>query len=316
MKNINLKFLLRPLVGLSRKFYQKYFSEVGYITREINFFINRIIFINEIHVRKKLKLNFKLTSHDLEIVRTLNEKGFVKLRLGDFGISNSLSEFLKKIASDYESTTLEQIKKSRLNASKYYWHNIYHGHADVEDPIVTFITHSRILAIASEYLDELPYIQELNFFHSPIFEESRGLIGSQAWHLDNDKKRRIKIFYSPFEITSQHGPTTVLSVKHSDKSKYPNYPGYFNDCDAALAGLPINERIEFTTTPGEFYIADTSRCYHFGSRNNIEHRFLLIAGLGPIETYLSFLRTKKYLKDKYGLLDINEKILEVTNALG
>jgi len=43
MKNINLKFLLRPLVGFSRKFYQKYFSEVGYITREINFFINRII---------------------------------------------------------------------------------------------------------------------------------------------------------------------------------------------------------------------------------------------------------------------------------
>ena len=73
MKNINLKFLLKPLVGFSRKFYQKYFSDVGYITREINFFINRIIFINEIRARKKLKSNFKLTSHDLEILKNLKE---------------------------------------------------------------------------------------------------------------------------------------------------------------------------------------------------------------------------------------------------
>jgi hypothetical protein len=313
MKNIHS--LLKALVEYCRKLYPKFFSEVGYITREINFFINRIMFINEIHARKKLKSNFKLTSHDLEIVKNLNEKGFVKLRLADFGGSNLVSDFCKKMALEYESTTLEQLKKMRLKASKYYWHNIYHGHSDVEDPIVTFVTHPRILAIASEYLGELPYIQELNFYHSPIYKEPRDLVGSQGWHLDNDKKRRLKIFYSPFEITSQHGPTTALSVKHSYKSKYPNYPGYFNDCDATHAGLPLNERIEFTTTPGEFYIADTSKCYHFGSRNNAEHRFLLIAGLGPIESFLSFISTNKLLKKNYGLPDINEKITELAGKL-
>lgn len=306
-----LKLPIKIFRSYFRGFYQKYFSEVGYITREFNFLLNKIYFKDEINFRRSIKL--KPILNDLQIVEDLNEFGYVKLKLADLGIDDSLRKYCDAIANEYNSKTLRDIKILRKFSYKNYWINIYKPRTGFEDPIFSLVCNSRVLSIASNYLGACPYAQELNFYYSPAGEgDVNKLIASQQWHLDNDKKRRLKIFYSPYSISSSNGPTTVLPAHTTKRLKYPSYPGYFNDCDLLRAGINFSdERIEFIANPDELYIADTSRCFHYGSRGNTDPRFMLIVGLGLIESHLNCHQIKNEIANKYGLENLNEKITSI-----
>jgi len=166
--------------------------------------------------------------------------------------------------------------------------------------VLLLLQNQFILYLACQYLGQLPILTELSFYYSPSRSLNEHNYGSQNWHLDNDKSYRLKLFYSPYIVDETSGPTTFIPCCFTKGLAYPNYPGYFTDHEAKLAGFPIEKSCQLTTRPDEFFLVDTSTCFHFGSRTSSGSRFLLIAGLSPHTSFLNPFKIRKLHSTAYG----------------
>lgn len=303
-----------------------YFSEVGLVTRRINRLLNYLLHNRSIHRNKDYSKTFlslhssTLSSLDLNSkVCELEAFGFCRIRASEYPVlSNPISDlkdFLLGLAST-ESRDYSQIQQDRKSYGKKYWLDLYKAVVDYnqsDDPVLQFIRHPVDTWIASKYLRQLPLLTELSFYYSPPNPEIKSsLTGSQNWHLDNDKPFQLKLFYSPYIVDDSQGPTTFLPCCLTTNANYPNYPGYFTDCQALNAGFPLHNAIKLTSSPNEFYLVDTSRCYHFGSRTSSSPRYLLIAGLGPYASYLNPIKMMRIFAQSYGFPLFNQQLRYTT----
>ncbi len=320
MKNI--------LRSINRK-YQKYFSNFGLFKIKINKIINSILFRNLIKLNNvfekdflDLKNNFKHNqiSCFIKSLDQLEKNGYTIMNLSDFNLRKDLSikKFLIELSKNYEHMSYEEVKNENLKQfkTKSYWKELYKSNFNYqkhnfEDPIQDLILNEALNKIAFKYLKRQFFVQEINFYFSPkrkIKARNNALIGSQGWHLDLNWDSQLKIFYSPFSMNSDCGPTTIYPAQLSSKLEYPNYPGYFNDLEAKEAGFDFKNVISMSTSPEEIFIADTSRCFHYGSRNAIKNRFLLIISLAPIPYNLSPYFIRKNLKSDFNFEYLNTEI--------
>lgn len=287
-----LKKLLRPLY----RFYKKYFSEVGYLTREVNYAISYLRHYPTISAQRRAATGIKLNPQEQALADMLTAQGAVKTNLQAFSIGPEIIESLTRQAKKFGTPTAEEISKMRQGASKTYWYDLFNPEEPDYFPLKALATHPRILAVITRYLGQEPTLQQIAFYYSPAGNAaSDKLIGSQGWHLDNDMKKRAKIFISPFEMMAENGPTTYLPAPFSLQSRYNNYPDYFNDQDAQAFGIDISKRQEMLAQPGEFYFADTSRCYHYGARNQTLPRYLAIITYAPLQSHLNVLKKKHFI---------------------
>jgi hypothetical protein len=278
-----IRHVLRP----ARNFILKYFSEVGYCRRWLHWHLNRLEEREEIARRTALATKIRLDEYQGTLLDAIRRTGLAKARLDTLCGDAGLLPYLKALASAFGTPSFEDVARLRSGASKYYWADMWSSPADGSDPLLDFACHPRILSIVAAYLGQVPILQDVRFFYSPVNTgKSTSAIGSQGWHLDTDQETRAKIFLSPFTIAARNGPTTCLPAPHSDKRLYDNYPGYFGDEQALKAGLRIENRIALLTEPGEFHFADTNRLFHFGSRDVAEPRWLVIITYGPVKCYL------------------------------
>ncbi len=319
LKNI-IRFLFRE--------YYKYFSYIGIFTVKFNRLINSILFRNYLKIQKLDKKNFfkrnsiytdNQVKTYLNCLDQLEKKGFTKIKLSDLNLNNvfSIKNFLIEVSTKYK-LSIDELENENLIAhkDKNYWKEIYRQNYNYEsynpeDPVQELILNDAINKIAYLYLKRKFFLQELNFYCSPKSKTNlndKTLIGSQGWHLDNQWNSQFKIFYSPYTLNKNCGPTTLYPADLSKNLEYPNYPGYFNDETAQENGFNLNSQKEMDSTPEEIFIADTSRCFHYGSRNVKKSRFLLIIALAPIPYNLSPFFVRKGLKEGFNFKYLNSQI--------
>jgi len=146
-----------------------------------------------------------------------------------------------------------------------------------------------LLAAAQEYLKDTPVISAV------ILMQTIGSVSniaspqaSQMWHVDNDDTKMFKFFvYLTDVATTEEGPFTLVPATESKKV-----------WRSLLVRLKLRTRIpdkDFFGGLGEggnviemmgprhsWFVVDTHRCYHFGSRTTTTRLALFITYISPV----------------------------------
>lgn len=309
---------MNPLIAtknLLRDTYFKYFSEVGYLRRDLHWQSSHRLGLEEIRQREALAQAITLNEFGKSTLALLNQQGYAKLRISDIpGLPNPV-DYMAELVKNFGEPSHEEIMKQRSNKSKTYWTNIWQRPTGHFDPLQEFAMHPGVTSIIAKYLGQIPVLQEMAFYYSPpASAPTTQLVGSQGWHLDNEQRTKLKIFISPFEMTPDNGPTTFLPLGDSDQRLYKNYPGYFDDSQARQFGLNLANKKSMTATPGEFHLADTSRLFHYGSRDVKQARWLLIITYGPIECNLAEKNWRRIMHPAHACPEENAQIIRNIQA--
>jgi hypothetical protein len=133
-----------------------------------------------------------------------------------------------------------------------------------------------VIQIACEYLGEVPILNQIRLWWTPINAELRG---SQLFHRDAQTwtQRRAKFIFAMDKIGPECGPFTFLPADVSDRvSKGIGSPRKKVDDEAVFKFAKPEELIEVTGQAGVGMFVDTSRCYHFGARARGGERLALM----------------------------------------
>jgi hypothetical protein len=164
-----------------------------------------------------------------------------------------------------------------------------------EEPILAFVLSTPVLAIAAGYLHQLPLLQAIKLWRS---SPCARVEGSQLFHQDSIDRRQAKFFLFLDDVTSVDGPVTVLPAPVSDRLRAATgYEGGRLRDDVVFRHVDPACQVVLTGKAGDLALVDTSRCFHYGSRDvSGERRMLMFhftthragkkhSGDGPSEQY-------------------------------
>jgi hypothetical protein len=140
-------------------------------------------------------------------------------------------------------------------------------------PVLDFILSPEILRFASDYFGEVPVLGSLNLMWSP---PNGTMKESQLFHRDGEDHKQLKLFLNITEVTSESGPLTLVPAPASEQAmlKLRYNTGRLSD-EAVTQAAGADNIITCTGPVGQLAAVDTSRCLHFGSRNNKHERLVL-----------------------------------------
>jgi hypothetical protein len=155
-----------------------------------------------------------------------------------------------------------------------------------------FITSSELLAVVMDYMGTIPRLSRtqppgVRFMESNVALDEEVHLSpraSQLYHIDFYDTPQVYVLVALEDITAECGPWTFLPASVSDR--ITNEIGYrrvgygYRVKDAAIRPLiREGEEISFTVPKGGVLFIDSSRCFHFGSRNSVKPRFMMMYGL-------------------------------------
>jgi hypothetical protein len=132
------------------------------------------------------------------------------------------------------------------------------------------------LRVVAEYLRCVPTLTYIDIWYSPN-DGGPHLDGSQLFHLDHEDLTQLKCFVYIDGVDEQQGPLRVVSAVDSERVvRRLNYR-----TTAEEKRVPDdefkNESIFVATAPrGSVLFADTSRCFHAGSRGGGKARLAIV----------------------------------------
>jgi hypothetical protein len=116
------------------------------------------------------------------------------------------------------------------------------------------------------YLRVAPILSSIDVYYSRSVD--RELMSSQLLHCDGDDTRQIKIFVLCTRVDPSSGPLMLMRSNQSEALRRKLGYEYRNRVtdDEAVAALGELELTPVQGEPGTTVLADTSRCFHYGSR--------------------------------------------------
>jgi hypothetical protein len=131
-----------------------------------------------------------------------------------------------------------------------------------------------ILDAVTRYLGAVPILSDASVIVSlPNLSE----VGSQLYHLDFADDRQIKLFVCVDEVTDEHGPFTFLPATESEHVvEGLRYDRGRLTIEEVERFLGPGRDIRLVGEPGRGMLVDTSRCLHYGSRQNSKIRVMLL----------------------------------------
>ncbi len=139
-------------------------------------------------------------------------------------------------------------------------------------------THPDILNCVSRYLKCFPILTYMAVWYSPNLPGE--IKGSQKFHLDHEDYRQVKAFLFIEDIGPENGPFTLLPADDSlavqNAVNYKMTPDEKQIEDEQVYKVTGNDNaVRFTGPAGTLGLVDTSRCFHYGSREGKSPRLLL-----------------------------------------
>lgn len=140
--------------------------------------------------------------------------------------------------------------------------------------ILSFMISRPIIDLASRYFGSVPVLSSASLLWTP---PNDSLEKSQLFHLDGEDDRQLKLFLNVSDVMEDAGPLTFLPAKISAqvmrRLRYDH--GRLTDSYIENAG-GTGSYVRITGPAGSGVVLDTSRCLHFGSRNNSVGRLILM----------------------------------------
>lgn len=136
---------------------------------------------------------------------------------------------------------------------------------DKDSPFVKLALDERIVERVAKYLGEIPILTKIDLWKSvPTSEHS----SSQLHHCDWAAQRQMKIFVYITDVDSSTGPLSILTAQSSERLRDAvdyKYGTYLQD-EEVHAHVDKSQETEILGQKGTVAFADTSYCFHFGSR--------------------------------------------------
>ena len=169
---------------------------------------------------------------------------------------------------------------------------LFPGDLEKYPSFLDFILSSELLATVIDYLGTIPVLSKtrppgVRFMESnaKLDPDAGGAFReSQLYHLDLHDSPLVYVLVLLRDVTFECGPWTFLPISSSDRTrKQLNYQrcgrSYRVTDEEMYRHIAKEEAIEFAYPRGTVLFIDSSRCFHFGSRNAISPRFMMMYGL-------------------------------------
>ncbi|MCG3133048.1 MAG: hypothetical protein HMLKMBBP_00139 [Planctomycetes bacterium] len=129
-----------------------------------------------------------------------------------------------------------------------------------------------LVSVAARYLGSVPLLWKAQLWVSPWAERDlAGRLLEHRYHCDWGDMRQLRMLLFVEDLTRDHGPLTMIGARRSGELRRTlRYS--FDEEDSALtdeiffSAVSRDEQRPLVGPPGTVAFADTSRCFHQGSR--------------------------------------------------
>lgn len=244
----------------------KNIKEGSYEIREILRWLSRIYNWRSYRVRRKLAK--EMSSYPLENFKTISRHLGFKL----YDRTNDI--LVMEIVKDAERRVKETLDGPEKYLHGYYREDLLElSTLTLQSPYLQFCLQREIIAAVSSYLGEVPILQHILIWKS--IPRDNEFIETELYHCDGDANKQIKIQLNVTNVTELDGPLTFLDADQSEvirkKLRYRYSPERYRVHDKEIRDILPNHHANRWVAPmGSVAFIDTSRCFHFGSRNDIK----------------------------------------------
>lgn len=157
----------------------------------------------------------------------------------------------------------------------------------VESPLFQLALNPSLLATVSRYLGYVPILTTANYWYNPnqkITDGRQEKYPTSQYHLDWADNRILKVFVHCTDITPKNGPLNLIDATASRQIRTSvdyRFPRQRNTSDdpKTTNGIYVSDSfVQSNAAPeivpqslvgdaGTVFLADTSRCFHYGGRN-------------------------------------------------
>ena len=153
-----------------------------------------------------------------------------------------------------------------------------------------FATSSDVLSVVSHYLQSIPALSTTLPPGIRVMESNAAFDDqpdkphdSQLYHMDYYSLPLVYILVLLRDTTPEHGPWTFLPRGVSQKTRralnyWSRQRAYRVSDEDIYSVVDRKEAIEFCYPRGTVLFIESSGCFHYGSRNSIKPRFILMIG--------------------------------------
>ncbi len=177
---------------------------------------------------------------------------------------------------------LEKLEPTRVIQPEVGTNGLFMGLFDcdrltLDSPFMKFALRSDIVGAISAYLGVVPVLARIDLWYSA---HPPGLNRTHFYHCDWTAITQMKIFVNCTNVGPDDGPLIMVEaaksreIRRALKYNYDRQGNKYYASDAQMVdrGAAAHEH-RFTGPAGTTYLADTSRCFHYGSR--------IVEGAGP-----------------------------------
>ena len=225
----------------------------------------------QVRLRERLAASMERTEDDV----TLEREGYLNLANQELDI---LPTVIESCSSAYDASVLhESIAEAQAAGPKEFLISIIRDEQAFEHAGLMELALSQpILRLASKYLGSVPMLSGLRLWFTP---PNSTAVDSQLYHCDREDQRQLKVLVNITDNGHQSGPFTVLPAAASQRAKSAvgySYKNYRLSDEQVWSVVDPDEAVSFVGPRGSAYFADTSRCLHYGSRQNTQPRLVLM----------------------------------------
>ncbi|AOX02577.1 hypothetical protein BJP34_26840 [Moorena producens PAL-8-15-08-1] len=174
---------------------------------------------------------------------------------------------------DYIATVDQSIFTKQGEGKEEYLRGIHPDKSKLTESLVKLACDRTLVSIVTKYIGILPIINGVKLLYSPNKKLCEG--GAQFFHLDPEGVRQIKLYIYVEDVTEESGPLTLIPAQESQKI-YRSYQGGRLTDEWISRLIDPQDFYSITGASGTMIFADTSRCFHFGSRPGKNPRFVII----------------------------------------
>lgn len=235
-----------------------------------------------LHARLRARLVEEMAAN----YRIDGDTGYLRLGSNDLDWVNEVLDQGQSLISRMHKPKRRQKRRRKL---RLLGEEDYNDKNIVESPIFRFALQPQLIATVAQYLGFVPVLTTVDFWYNPnttVFGASDiPTPKTQFSHLDWADNCLVKVFVHCSAVTANNGPIKLLCPQESrqirEKSNYVYSRRYNTSLNAANTnGLYLKDDMmraihgkDVHMTPligdvGTVYLADTSRCFHYGGRNS------------------------------------------------
>lgn len=146
----------------------------------------------------------------------------------------------------------------------------------LDSPFFQLVLRKDVIAAISNYLGMVPILNKVDIWYS---KPSAELSNSQLHHCDFESHIQLKLFVAISDVEQASGPLTVVDAKNSEIIRQSIKYRFGQKIEDAVIEkyVPAEAQHRGIGKKGTMIFADTSQCFHYGSRVETDDKHRVVA---------------------------------------